>query len=402
MTEVNYRGRTIGRIQVEIIRKRPDFPVVIKHGYNTTLLPDGEDRDQYYAGRYELHRAASMTIRTLPQAPDEVRQYPRGQSPEGFGHMWMQTTVHFDAGHPESLAHDMIRDNSPSLLYTIVPLVRQAVLKRLNQLAMESTDHIQISKELANEMIKLGIVPIRPSHPIYSEWLPTPAKNRHIGPRRGVRTLNPVLLQMDERLNQSNLSVNAALVQKTELTPVIPSDSWTSNTHRLPTAVLRNVSCTIKGRHVPAAEINQNTLADDLTMTIDLISPGDIETIKVKAPFFLDSLHTGDRIFTGRRGTLLVSAEARTTVEEVMKHITPVLSKFLEDKYRTSLTQMLLGHELASETALRYIASHSMRSLRQDESAIEEAIIAGESVRQGNYLITYKPEEQHSPKCRCH
>ena len=402
MNEITYRGRVVGRIQVEVVRERPDFPVVIRHGYNATLLPDGDDRDQYYAGHYELHQAASINILTLPQAPGEMREYPRGHSPEGFSRLWMKTTVYFDTGWPESLARDMIRDNSPSFLYTIVPLVRQAVLRRLNQLAGDSTDHIQISGKLADEMLKMGIAPVRPYHPIYKEWLPDPAKNRRVGPRRGVRTLCPVLLQADKGLNQPNLSVSAALVQNTELTPVIPSESWTSSTHRLPTAVLRNVSCSMNGRHVPAKYMAENTLADDLTMTIDLVSPGDIETMEVKAPFFLDSLHANDRLFTGRRGTLLVSAEAKTTVEEVMRHITPVLSRPREDEYRTSLIQMLLGPELASETALRYIASRSMRSLTQTESAIEEAIVAGESVRQGNYLVTYQPEEQEHHECPCH
>lgn len=402
MNNITYRGRTVGRIQVKVVQKRPDFPIVIRHGYNSTLLPDGDDRDQYYAEHYELHQAASMKILTLPQAPSEVREYPRGHSPEGFGRLWMKTTVYFDTGWPESLARDMIRDNSPSFLYTIVPLVRQAVLKRLNQLAGDSTDHIQISGKLADEMLKLGIAPIRPYHPIYKEWLPAPAKNRRVGPRRGVRTLCPVLLQTDERLNEPNLSVSAALVQNTELTPVIPSGSWTSSTHQLPTAVLRNVSCSMNGRHVPAKYMAENTLADALELTIDLMSPEDIETIRVKAPFFLDSPNAADRLFTGRRGMLLVSAEAKTTVEEVMRHITPVLSRPREDEYRTSLIQMLLGPKLASETALRYITSRSMRSLMQTESAIEEAIVAGESVRQGNYLVTYQPEEPETTPCPCH
>lgn len=401
MNEITYRGRAIGHVEAEIVDTRPKFPIEIKHG-RTTLLPDGDDRERYYNGHFELHQAGSVTIRTLPQAPLKKREYPRAHAEDGFSYLWMKTTVQFDSALPESLAMEMTEDGSAYLLHIIVPLVRQTILRRLNRLAGDSTEHIQIPDDLADEMIRQhGIAPIRPYHPIYREWKPKPAKKRQIRPPQGVRTLNPVLLKGGERMNRPNLSVNTALLENTEHTPVRESTSWISSTHRLPAAVLRDVSCTVNGRHVPAKDIMENTLTDALELTIDLMSPEDVETIKVKAPFFLDSLHASDPLFTGQRGTLLVSAEAKITVEDVMRHITPVLSRFHEDEYRTSLIQMLMGPELASKTALRHIASRSMRSLYQAESAIERAIIAGESVRNGDYIVTYQPEDQEPPACPC-
>lgn len=392
MNEIIHSGRSIGHVSVRIQDERPKLPITATaHGYR--LL--SEDQDEYYRSRFNLHRAVSVDIMAIDPAIDGSRDYPSGRSgPNSFRKKHPAVEIRFSKVAPYELPEQMMEDNSDSLLLNIVPLVRRTVLEELARHASRSSDDLHIDKQAEQDMLDLGLPIPRPTRPVLREWSAAPAPRRQATHSPGVRAVSPALLGNDENLNLPNLATAQAMVEFTSHTPVAESKRISKNTRSLPTAVLREVNCTVEGRHVPASMIDRHTLAENITLLIDLHSARGTETIETTARYFTEGSRPQ---YTARGRTLIIARDhlpdnPEEAIEELLADIRVALPQRQEDDYRIALMHMLMRPDQTSEAALRHIVGRGMSHLTTSAGEIRDAIEPGATIRAGDYLITYDPE----------
>ncbi|MCY4654671.1 MAG: hypothetical protein OXC95_16085, partial [Dehalococcoidia bacterium] len=389
-------GTIVGRIKADIADDRQKYAVRAFIGQKPLYPTDDIEEDEYYAQHFDLHQTVSTQVRLATPHIDSPREEARGLAPTGtFSKRWITVTITFRDEPLSNHVSELIMDSYEApYVHSLLPAVQMAVYRAVADFTELTPEDVHIPYKLASAMEKNGFTPKSPSLPLYNGWTPTPAPQKTRKRTDRIRATQPVLLPQSVKFNQPNIAVNQALLANTEYTPVMPSSEQANSTTNLPTATLRAVHYTAEdGTTHPATTIDRNSLVKGITLEIDLLSPGTIETIMLDVPFFLDNLRpTG---FTGQPGTLLVVEDTTRapdeTIEDIMTRIDNVISRAHEEPYRTSLILMLHGAERASEAALSHIASRNLRYLQGKE--MEKSITPGTTARYGDYVVTFSPKD---------
>ena len=396
--EITYNDMIIGHVRARIVTQRPERPVIVRLGREPIFPAEGEHDDEYYARNFALHGAGSIQVHTAPAHLPEPRQHTDGQDPDQEPtRLYAQVEITFrDTLVSEDLAAQLTSERSPAYRYMLVPQAIRAVYHAIELLDREGTEDVFISSDACAEMRRLGLCAPRPVHPRHTQWTPRPAAKKQPPHAGEIRARHPVLMPEGEHLAHPNIALALALLTHTDHTPVRVSDTENAPTAGLPTATVSEIGCVVGSQLVPAKEIGESAIVDDIELSVDLYGPGTIESFKVSAPFFLDSSDPHRR-FTGRAGTLLVSRrDTNLSVESVMGQIAPSLTTGRENAYRTFLIQALNRSEEASEAALSHLVNRGMRYIGGIDSQIESAIRPGTSVRRGDYVVTYSPETEET------